>query len=116
MWADTHAHHVVSRRLKVTILFVDMEREKRAWPYRVLARTVTDSEDEEDERFVVLKREPSHFVLLETVPSPADSDGAVGSDSGGGGATAKKKRKGGRGQACFSRSELPDVVRRLWQL
>lgn len=26
LWADTHAHHVVSRRLRLTILFVDMVR------------------------------------------------------------------------------------------
>eukprot|EP00903_Cladosiphon_okamuranus_P013701 g12757.t1 len=114
MWADTFAHHVVSRRLKITILFVDMEREKSAWPYRVLARTMTDSDDEDDERFVILKREPSHFVLLKTAPSP-DEKSREGTGSGGscGEATAAKQRGN---QACFSRCDLPDVVRRLWQI
>eukprot|EP00752_Nemacystus_decipiens_P006910 g6204.t1 len=112
MWADTFAHHVVARRLKITILFVDMEREKKAWPYRVLARTMTDSDDEEDERFVVLKREPSHFVLLKTAPPP-DEKGAAAAGNGGDAATATRQREG---QACFSLSDLPDVVRRLWQI
>ncbi|CAN0059318.1 unnamed protein product [Pylaiella littoralis] len=123
MWADTFAHHVVSRKLKITILFVDMEREKNAWPYRVLAQTATDSDNEEDERFVILKREPSHFVLLKTVPPPEENDGAGacsdgggGGGVGGGGGASTIQRRRGEGQACFSRSDLPDVVRRLWQI
>ena len=94
------------------------EREKSAWPYRVLARPMADSDDEEDDeedkRFVVLKREPSHFVLLKTAPSP-DERSAPGAGTGGGGAATTTKQRGG-GRACFSRSDLPDVVKRLWQI
>lgn len=84
----------------------------------MLARTATDNDNEEDERFVVLKREPSHFVLLKTVPSPEEKGGVGARRDGGAGAggAATTKRRGGEGQACFSRSDLPDVVRRLWQI
>lgn len=78
---------------------------------------MTDSDDEEDERFVVLKREPSHFVLFKTAPSPDEKGGAgAGTSCGGGSGAAKRRGGGGGGRACFSRSDLPDVVRRLWQI
>lgn len=78
---------------------------------------MTDSDDEDGERFVVLKREPSHFVLLKTAPSPDEKSGAgagPGTSGGSGGAATATKRRGS--QAFFSRSDLPDVVRRLWQI
>lgn len=81
------------------------ERAKSAWPYRVLARTIGDTGGEmKEERFVLLKREPNHFVLIKTLPFEAP-EGDTGTPE------ALKK-----GQACFSRSELPDVVRCLWQV
>lgn len=67
----------------------------------MLARTTTDGDNEEEERFVVLKREPSHFVLVKTAGT-----GEKGKEGGG----------GCGGQACFSRYNLPDVVRQLWQI
>lgn len=81
------------------------ERERSAWPYRVLARTAEDYGDGQEERFVVLKREPNHFVLLKMV-HPSSSV-----DRSGGAAALSKLSK-----ALFFRSELPDVVRRLWKI
>lgn len=81
------------------------ERERSAWPYRVLARTAEEYGDGQEERFVVLKREPNHFVLLKMV-HPSSSV-----DKSGGAAALSKLSK-----ALFFRSELPDVVRRLWKI
>lgn len=71
----------------------------------MLARTIDDAGGEvKEERFVLLKREPNHFVLIKTLPLEVP-EGATGASE------ASKK-----GQACFRRSELPDVVRSLWQI
>ncbi|CAM9737122.1 unnamed protein product [Sphacelaria rigidula] len=145
MWADTFAFHVVARRLKLTILFVDMEREKNSWPYRVLA---TNDGYGDDERFVVLKREPNHFLLLSALMPPLtmappikqSPEVAVGKHSAGGGSGTGGSGTGGVDQrpgdaptasttataavaaskprtvSCFRRSELPDVIRKLWEV
>lgn len=86
------------------------ERERSAWPYRVLARTAEDYDDDQEERFVVLKREPNHFVLLEMLLHPSSSDEK---SSGGAASTASLSKLS---KALFLRSELPDVVRRLWKM
>ena len=71
----------------------------------MLARTIDDDGgDIKEERFVLLKREPNHFVLIKTLPLEVP-EGDTNTPE------ALKK-----GQACFSRSELPDVVRCLWQI
>lgn len=74
-----------------------------------MARTIDDDDDDDggeikEERFVLLKREPNHFVLIKTLPLEVP-EGDTGTPE-----TLKK------GQACFRRSELPDVVRCLWQI
>lgn len=121
------------------------EREKNSWPYRVLA---TNDGYGDEERFVVLKREPNHFLLLSalmpplTVAPPIDqSPGvAVGKHSAGGGSGTGGSGSGGvdrrpgdaptasttaaaavaaskpRTVSCFRRSELPDVIRKLWEI
>lgn len=111
------------------------EREKSAWPYRVLA---TNNGYGENERFVVLKREPNHFVLLTAVvpAQPPQAVGIVAGNSEGGGGDEDGREPGGggstssdvvpvptastvtskRGVSCFRRYELPDVVRKLWRI
>eukprot|EP00611_Tribonema_gayanum_P014460 TRINITY_DN2583_c0_g1_i1.p2 TRINITY_DN2583_c0_g1~~TRINITY_DN2583_c0_g1_i1.p2 ORF type:complete len:330 (-),score=155.71 TRINITY_DN2583_c0_g1_i1:204-1193(-) len=61
MWADDAAFAVVAQRLRLGILFVDMERARCAWPYRQLATCEGDPA-----RYVVLKREgpAGHFVYI----------------------------------------------------
>lgn len=86
------------------------ERDKRAWPYRILAKC-TDKEDSEDERFVLLKREPNHFVLIKTDP-PGSGGGPQDGESSSGARNCPSFPKGGL--SCFRRSELPDVVQKLW--
>lgn len=82
----------------------------------MLARTAdTFDEEKEEERFVVLKREPNHYVLLKMLPPcpPENGDGDGKGKGGCGGTPAASSKKG---QALFRRSELPDVIRRLWQI
>ncbi|CAN0018268.1 unnamed protein product, partial [Choristocarpus tenellus] len=126
MWADDFAHLVVAERLRLAILFVDMEREKNAWPYRVLAKCRG-----EPERYVVLKREGpvGHFVLITMlVGAVSDTNNYSGSNNsdicvGGKGGSVGQDRGKGSGQGgrrarrvlcCFTLSELPDVIKSLW--
>lgn len=46
-----------------------------------------------------------------SVPAAAIAMGGAGGACGGGGTGASK-----RGVSCFRRSELPDVVRKLWKI
>ncbi|CAM9245228.1 unnamed protein product, partial [Discosporangium mesarthrocarpum] len=79
MWADDFAHLVVAERLQLAILFVDMERAKDSWPYRVLATC-----EGEPDRYVLLKREGpvGHFVLI-THAVRLWEEGAGGENQGG---------------------------------
>lgn len=92
------------------------EREKSAWPYRVLARADEEGKGEQEERFVVLKREPNHFVLVKTALPPAEKGEGKAGDCGGDGSGVRAPPPWGWGQACFRRSELPEAVKRLWQI
>lgn len=99
------------------------EREKGAWPYRVLARAAGESrsaegvvsrdDEEHEERFVVLKREPNHFVLLKALPVVGEGTAETRNGGGKSGGTVPLSK---RGRACFRRSDLPDVVRTLWNI
>lgn len=42
-WADSFAQKVIADLLNITILFVDMERDRNCWPYRVLAKGVAQT-------------------------------------------------------------------------
>lgn len=88
-WADSFAQKVIADLLNITILFVDMERDRNCWPYRVLAKGVAHSfldlpQDDGDAgatsncddigyskvvndsfRYIVLQRQGhGHFTLL----------------------------------------------------
>jgi hypothetical protein len=39
-WGDSFAQKVIADLLNLTILFVDMERDRNCWPYRVIAKGV----------------------------------------------------------------------------
>jgi hypothetical protein len=61
LWADNVAFEVVAQRLHLCILFIDMERDKDAWPYRMLAKCAGVPQ-----YYIVLKREGpiGHFVYI----------------------------------------------------
>ena len=60
LWADPFAFLVIARRLRLSLLLIDMERDKGATPFRILA------EAEHPTRCLVLKRQggAGHFTLL----------------------------------------------------
>ena len=60
LWADSFAFLVIARRLRLSLLLIDMERDKGATPFRILA------EAEHPTRCLVLKRQggAGHFTLL----------------------------------------------------
>ena len=116
-WADSFAQKVTADQLYLTILFVDMERARDCWPYRVLvkgtARRLVSSSDSEtsegsentsgaccndDEdfslRFVVVQRQGrGHFTLMSYQETPSS-----------------------RRVRAFKASELPPAVSALWGL
>lgn len=72
-----------------------------------------DKEGGDEERFVVLKREPNHFVLISwsPPPQPLGPNESSASDET---RAAQTVPKGGL--SCFRRSELPDVILKLWKI
>lgn len=86
--SDARGCRAIHRALSLHILFVDMDRAKSSWPYRWLTPHSTGGVGDR-RRFIILKRERrQHFVALASV----------------------------HGASCFTRSELPDVVRVLWDV
>jgi len=67
LWADSFAHSIIAEKLDLSLLFVDMERMRGAWPYRLLA------ESGHPKRYIIMKREGpiGHFVLISTVEGQA---------------------------------------------
>jgi len=87
IWADDFAFSVVAQAHSLLILFLDMERPKAAWPFRVLAGAGGGAT-----RLVVLRRmgPVGHFVYLApTAPGKA---------------------------ACWPVGSAPAVVKALWGL
>jgi hypothetical protein len=60
MWADDFAIGVISRRLKLAVLLVDLARDLQQWPFRRLGAPLHTAE-----RFIVIKREArGHYQPL----------------------------------------------------
>jgi len=120
LWADSFAQMVVADELKLTILLVEMERERGCFPYRFLhryrekgsepppdpskkrssSRLSGSAIEGESLNLGVNKNTPERFIILKR-QGPVGHFMYVERDDG---------------QACFLREELPEIVKRLWEL
>lgn len=108
-WADSFAQKVIADLLHLTILFVDMERDRNCWPYRVLVKGIvhnridspnleskSNNNDEEKSslRYIVVQRQGrGHFTLMSYQELP----------------NSEKVR-------CFKEGNVPPLVSALWNV
>ncbi|CAM9764547.1 unnamed protein product [Phaeothamnion confervicola] len=129
LWADEFAFGVVATRLRLRLLFIDMERKRGEWPYRTLAGSGGGG----DGGGAPENSGRNGGAAADSAGAAAKSVAAAGGAGRGAASAAPAgercvvlKREGpvghfvfvatAGGKAVFSTYDMPDVVRQLWRL
>mmetsp|Transcript_60007 Transcript_60007/g.70105 ORF Transcript_60007/g.70105 Transcript_60007/m.70105 type:complete len:898 (-) Transcript_60007:85-2778(-) len=114
LWADSFAHQKIADHFLICILFIDMERAKNAWPYRVLAssslsQSIDNSPSNQNIHFdcqseISDEKNPLRFVIMQRLKHGHFS------------LLTWKENEWSTKMSSFTLDSIPGAVKALWDL